>query len=177
MKLVAVLFGLIVGLVGAKGPAHAAMVLTSPDVKNGRAIALTYVHAQCGGQNISPEVSWSGAPAGAKSFALTVIDLDVKPDQFSHWIVVDLPPATTSVPRGAAGLPLPGKVVANNFGEAAYSGPCPPKGSGAHHYQFTIWALPNATTAVAPDEKARAVREALGKIAIDKASFTPTYGR
>ena len=174
MKLVSVLFASIVAMAG---PAHAAMKLTSPDVKDGRAIRSTYVHSQCGGKNISPEVSWSGAPAGVKSFALTVIDLDVKPDQFSHWIVVDLPPMTTSVPRGAAGLPLPAKVVANNFGETAYGGPCPPKGSGLHHYQFTIWALPSATTTVAADEKARAVSEALGKIAIDKASFTATYGR
>ena len=157
--------------------AGAAMTLTSPDMKDGGAIRTTSVHSLCGGQNISPELSWSGAPSTTKSFALTVIDRDVKPDAFSHWIVVDLPPATSLLPRGAAGLPLPAKVVANNFGETAYGGPCPPKGSGQHHYEFTIWALPGATIDIAPDEKARVVREMLTRIALDKASFTATYGR
>lgn len=168
---------LCVAIAAAVGQAQAAMILSSPDVKDGQVIGSTYIHSLCGGKNISPELIWSGAPGGVKSFALTVIDLDVKPDAFSHWIVVDLPPATATVPRGAAGLPPPAKVIANNFGEAAYGGPCPPKGSGQHHYQFTIWALPSATTVIAPDDKARAVADALAHVAIEKASFTATYGR
>ncbi len=168
---------LFVALILGFGPAQAAMTLTSPDLKNGGAIRLTNVHSKCSGQNVSPELVWSGAPATTQSFTLTVIDLDVKPDQFSHWIIVDLPPTTATLPRGAAGLPLPAKVVANNFGETAYGGPCPPQGSGKHHYQFTIWALPSATTSIAPDEKARVVSDTLTKIAVDKASLTATYWR
>ena len=124
-----------------------------------------------------PQLTWSRAPTTVQSFVLTVINIDVKPDEFSHWIVVDLPKGTSSLPRGAAGLPVPAKVVQNNFGETAYGGPCPPKGSGTHHYQFTIWALPSANTSIAPDEKARVVRDTLTKIAIDKASVTATYER
>jgi Raf kinase inhibitor-like YbhB/YbcL family protein len=157
--------------------AQAAMTLTSPDIKNGGAIPSANVHSKCGGQNVSPQLVWSGAPATTQSFVVTVIDLDVKPDQFSHWIIVDLPPNTGTLPRGAAGLPLPAKAVANNFGETAYGGPCPPKGSGKHRYQFTIWALPSATTSIAPNEKARVVNDTLTKIAVDKASLTATYGR
>jgi Raf kinase inhibitor-like YbhB/YbcL family protein len=168
---------LFVALIIGAGSARAAMTLTSPDVKNGGTIRLTNVNTKCGGQNVSPELVWSGAPRTTQSFALTVIDLDVRPDEFSHWIIVDLPPNTATLPRGAAGLPLPAKVVANNFGETAYGGPCPPKGSGKHRYQFTIWALPSATTSIAPDEKARVVSDTLTKIAVDKASLTATYGR
>ncbi|MBI1210542.1 MAG: YbhB/YbcL family Raf kinase inhibitor-like protein [Alphaproteobacteria bacterium] len=174
MRLAAMLLAV---FVAAAGSAHAAMTLTSADVKDGAVVGKAYVHSLCGGENISPQLAWSGAPAGTKSFVLTVIDIDVKPDDFSHWIVVNLPPSTVSLQRGAIGLKAPAKVVANNFGEMAYGGPCPPRGSGQHHYQFTVWALPSPTVSIAPDERARVVRDALTRIAIDKASFTATYGR
>jgi hypothetical protein len=67
-----------------------------------------------------------------KSFVLTMIDIDVKPDKWSHWVVVGLPATVKSLPRGATSLPGSAKAIVSNFGDAAYSGPCPPKGTGVH---------------------------------------------
>jgi Raf kinase inhibitor-like YbhB/YbcL family protein len=151
--------------------ASAAMSLTSTDIKPGTAIPTAHIYPRCGGQNISPALAWGGAPTNTKSFVLTMIDIDVKPDKWSHWVVVGLPATATSLPRGATSLPGPAKAIASNFGDAAYAGPCPPKGTGVHHYEFTIWALPTAEISLANDEKATTLTELLSKRAIDRASL------
>jgi Raf kinase inhibitor-like YbhB/YbcL family protein len=154
------------------GPALAAMTLSSPDIAPGAAIGASHIYPRCGGQNISPQLAWSGAPAGTKSLVVTMIDVDAnKPHQWSHWIVVDLPPTVMGLPRAAKPLPAPGRAIAGNFGDAAYDGPCPPKGSGVHHYRFTIWAMPMASTSIAPNAEASAVAADLAKHALASASF------
>jgi Raf kinase inhibitor-like YbhB/YbcL family protein len=163
--------GLVLLLALGSGAASAAMSLTSTDIKPGTAIPTAHIYPRCGGQNISPALAWSGAPSNTKSFVLTMIDIDVKPDKWSHWIVVGLPATVTSLPRGATSLPGPAKAVVSNFGDAAYAGPCPPKGTGVHHYEFTIWALPTAEISLANDEKATTLTELLSKRAIDRASL------
>jgi hypothetical protein len=155
-------------------PAFAAMTITSHDLAPGGSIPAAHIHQRCGGQNISPDLSWSGAPAAAKSLVLSVIDLDVKPALWSHWIVVDLPTSAKGLPRAASTLPPGARAVISNFGEAAYAGPCPPKGSGPHRYEFTIWAMPTAKTAVSADQPANELRAKLSAAAIDHASFTST---
>jgi Raf kinase inhibitor-like YbhB/YbcL family protein len=106
-----------------------------------------------------------------KSFVLTMIDIDVKPDKWSHWVVVGLPATVKSLPCGATSLPGSAKAIVSNFGDAAYSGPCPPKGTGVHHYEFTIWALPTAEISLADDGKATVLTELLSKRALDRASL------
>jgi Raf kinase inhibitor-like YbhB/YbcL family protein len=150
----------------------AAMTLTSTDIITGGSIPTAHMYPRCGGRNISPQLAWSGAPHTAKSFVLTMIDVDVKPSQWSHWIVIDLPTNVASLPQGAASLPGNAKALTSNFGDAAYAGPCPPKGTGVHHYQFTIWALPTATISLAPDEKATDITSQLSRQALDHASLT-----
>jgi Raf kinase inhibitor-like YbhB/YbcL family protein len=153
------------------GTASAAMTMTSTDIRSGSAIPVAQIYPRCGGENISPNLSWSGAPSGTMSFVLTMIDVDVKPDEWSHWIVVSLPATSNSLARGAQSLPGAAKAVVSNFGDAAYAGPCPPKGTGVHHYQFTIWALPTASISLAPDEKATTLTALLSKQALDRASL------
>jgi len=153
-------------------PGFAAMSLTSTDITAGSPIPTIHIYPRCGGQNISPQLAWSGAPRTAKSLVLTMIDVDVKPSQWSHWIVVDLPANVTSLPQGAKTLPGSAKALVSNFGDAAYAGPCPPKGTGVHHYQFTIWALPTAAISLAPDEKATVVTDQLSRQALDHATLT-----
>jgi hypothetical protein len=154
------------------GGARAAMTLSSADIAPNAQISAAQIYPRCGGQNISPALAWSGAPAGARSLVLTMIDLDVKPALWSHWIVVDLPPLSKGLARGTRTLPGKAKVVAGNFGDAAYDGPCPPNGTGAHHYQFTIWAMPAVTTAIAPDANASQIAPMLSKTALAHASFS-----
>jgi len=152
-----------------------AMELRSADVTEGTKIGLDQIYTRCGGQNVSPALSWSGAPSGTKSFALTMIDLDVKPNLWSHWIVVDLPAGTRQLGRGAT-LPADAHALVSDFGDAAYDGPCPPPGSGLHHYRLTIWAMPDAT--VSPDTRSAAALSVwLGRHALASASLTGTFER
>jgi Raf kinase inhibitor-like YbhB/YbcL family protein len=151
-----------------------AMTIASGDFADGAAIPLPHIYPRCGGQNISPELHWSGAPAVTKSLVLTMIDISVRPNQWSHWIVVDLAPSETGLPRGLTTLPAGAKAVISNFGDAAYDGPCPPKGTGVHRYVFTIWALPAAATSIAPDANAAVVNAMLTHNAIGQASITGT---
>ncbi len=162
-------------VLGVASPA-AAMELKSPDLAEGARISLDQVYARCGGANISPELAWSGAPAATKSFALTFIDLDVKPSEWSHWIVVGLSPHTTRLVRGAP-LPAGAKGVVSDFGDARYDGPCPPIGSGVHNYRITIWALPSADVVLPNGASAAALSAALARAAIASASLTGYFQR
>ena len=153
-----------------------ALELSSPDIREGAQIGKEQVYTRCGGSNVSPALSWRAAPASTKSFALTAIDTSVAPNEWSHWIVVDLPPTVTSLGKGAA-LPAGAKSLMTDFGDAAYGGPCPPPGSGVHHYIFTIWALPTATAQLPAKTNAKELSAALTKQALAKASITGTYQR
>lgn len=102
----------------------------------------------CHGGNMSPALSWSGAPAGTKSYVITLFDGDVKdsPSGWWHWVLYNVPGNVTSLPEGAgserASLMPKGAVEARtDLGTAAYHGPCPDKGDPPHHYLFTIYAL------------------------------------
>lgn len=150
----------------------AAMTLTSADIAPGKPIPAAHIYTQCGGRNISPELTWKGVPISAKSLVLTVIDIDVKPALWSHWILVDLPITETSLRQGSKSLPGNAKETVSNFGDASYAGPCPPKGTGVHHYEFTIWAMPSATVSIAPDERATEVIAYLSQHALDRATLT-----
>jgi Raf kinase inhibitor-like YbhB/YbcL family protein len=170
MNVAFVSVSIVLSLLGSSSVA--AMTLTSTDITAGGPIPAAHIYPRCGGRNISPQLAWSDAPRATKSLVLTLIDVDVKPSQWSHWILVDLPANVTSLPRGADSLPGGAKAVASNFGDAAYAGPCPPKGTGIHHYQFTIWALPSATISFAPDEKATDITTELSRQSLDHASLT-----
>jgi Raf kinase inhibitor-like YbhB/YbcL family protein len=163
---------LLVSLFVSAIPARAAMTLTSSDIEAGTPIPPPQIYPRCGGENVSPQLSWSGAPAGTMSFVLTMIDISVKPSQWSHWIVVNLPPDVTSLVRGTKTLPNGAKAIPSNFGDASYDGPCPPVGSGLHQYQITIWALATPTFALAADMKAADLGGSLAKIALDHATLT-----
>jgi Raf kinase inhibitor-like YbhB/YbcL family protein len=153
------------------------MTLSSGDISDGRPIPAAQIHPRCGGRNLPPALFWSGAPAGTRSFALTMIDLDVTPSGWSHWLVVDLQPNVTFLARGAKILPLGARGIVSNFGGTSYDGPCPPAGSGTHHYRLTVWALPIESLPLAADAKASDVTNLLDKLALDHASITGTVGR
>jgi Raf kinase inhibitor-like YbhB/YbcL family protein len=158
-------------------PAMAAMTLSSADLQPGATLAPAQIYPRCGGDNISPQLSWSGAPAGTQSYVLTMIDTSVQPAQWSHWVIVDIPTSTTSFARGLKTLPGSAKQIPSNFGDPYYDGPCPPDGSGTHRYEITLWALPTPTFAVVPDMKATELTEALNKVALGRASLVGVVSR
>ncbi|MDA8230569.1 MAG: YbhB/YbcL family Raf kinase inhibitor-like protein [Magnetospirillum sp.] len=170
----------------AGAPAWAgAFTLSSHDIAEGRPIAEKYVFSGfgCTGQNVSPDLEWSGAPAGTKSFALTVYDPDAPTGSgWWHWLVVNIPPATTRLDEGAGdpakGLMPAGAVQSRtDFGTVGYGGPCPPKGNAPHHYIFTIHALDVASLPLDSQTSAAMVGFMLHAHDIGKASLTATYGR
>jgi Raf kinase inhibitor-like YbhB/YbcL family protein len=159
-----------------------AMDLRSHDIADGGKLSNQQVYLDCNGDNVSPTLIWSGAPAGTKSFAVTLYDPDAKPDGWWHWIVFDIPASVTSLPRNAgakgnAGLPPEAGQGTNDFSENAYGGACPPQGSGVHHYQFTVWALDSATLPFDAGATGVAIGPYLKTHALAQATLTALYQR
>jgi Raf kinase inhibitor-like YbhB/YbcL family protein len=97
----------------------------------------------CEGSNISPELTWSGAPHGTRSFALVVHDPDApRAGGYTHWLVFNIPASITHIAENApkqANLPGGGVQGRNDGGSVGYTGPCPP--SGTHRYYFRLYAV------------------------------------
>lgn len=138
----------------------------------------------CSGENISPELNWSGAPAGTKSFAITVHDPDAVTGGggFWHWLVIDIPATETSLPRNAGSadgknLPAGAKHIATDFGSLGWGGPCPPAGDKAHKYNITIYALKTEKLGVADNATAGLTGFMINQNVLGKTTFTSTFAR
>ncbi len=100
----------------------------------------------CEGEDVSPPLAWSGAPAGTRSLALVVDDPDA-PDPAAprtiwvHWVLYDLPASTAGLPEGVArgALPAGTREGLNDWKRTGWGGPCPPV--GRHRYFFRLYAL------------------------------------
>ncbi len=96
----------------------------------------------CDGEDLSPQIAWQAAPAGAMSLALLVHDPDA-PADFTHWLAYDIAPGTRDLPEGASArgaMPAGVREGTNDFARRGYSGPCPPPGK-PHRYVFKLFAL------------------------------------
>ena len=93
-----------------------------------------------GGDNVSPHLRWTGAPAGTKSFALTIWDPDAPTTVgFWHWNVFNIPADVTEFEEGK--VPQGATEGYTDFGMSQYGGPAPPPGHGPHHYHVRVYAL------------------------------------
>lgn len=155
------------------------MQITSSAFRDGEKIPLKYVMPGAGGQNVSVPLSWSGAPAGTRSFALAMVDPHPVANNWVHWLVIDLPGDAASLPEGATGGKMPQGAVElkNSFGETGYGGPQPPRGSGDHPYVFTLYALNVPKVEVGKSAGLGAFKQALEGKTLATASLTGYFGR
>jgi Raf kinase inhibitor-like YbhB/YbcL family protein len=158
--------------------------LTSPDVKEGATITTKQVFKGfgCTGENVSPALAWKGAPAGTKSFAVTLYDPDAPTGSgWWHWVVYNLPASTTSLPAGAGDpakklMPTGAAQGRTDFGAPGYGGPCPPPGA-PHRYIFTLFALKTDKIDVPQDATAAMIGFNLSAHKLATATLTAKYGR
>jgi Raf kinase inhibitor-like YbhB/YbcL family protein len=169
------------------GPALAADAfrLSSPDVAEGKTLAAAQVlnGFGCTGGNVSPALSWTGAPADTKSFAVTVYDPDAPTGSgWWHWIVFNLPASVTSLPAGAGDLAkriLPAGAVPGrtDFGGSDFGGACPPAGDKPHRYIFSVHALKVDNLPLDGQASGAMVGFFVNANTIAKATVTAVYGR
>jgi hypothetical protein len=114
--------------------------ITSAAFADGQTIPVKFT---CDGGDISPPLQWKNAPANVKSFALIADDPDAPMGTWVHWVIYDLPAATSALPEDVAKSKDPArnaKQGINDFKRLGYGGPCPPPGK-AHRYFFKLYAL------------------------------------
>jgi Raf kinase inhibitor-like YbhB/YbcL family protein len=138
--------------------------LSSTAFANNGTIPLRYASTDAGGQNVSPPLSWSGAPSGTRSFVLVCLDPDA--DNFVHWVMYDIPASVNSLPEGVppqATLPNGAKQGENYADTIGYFGPEPPPGE-LHRYVFTLYALAVDSLGLEPGASYSRVKEALDNL-------------
>ena len=173
---------LLVCLLGfpAMALAAQAFTLTSATLTAGGPMPLANVYTECGGGNQSPPLRWRDPPSGTKSYAVTMYDPDAA-GGFWHWIAFDISPGAHGLNAGA-GTPHNGNApgdteqLRNDFGNAGYSGPCPPPGK-PHHYVITVYALGVPDLGFAAHFSRKDALAAIQQHTLAKATLTVTWGR
>jgi Raf kinase inhibitor-like YbhB/YbcL family protein len=159
-----------------QGGFMAALELTSPQFSAMGEIPRRHT---CEGDDVSPELRWSGLPDGTKSLVLIVDDPDA-PDPnapkmtWVHWVLYDIPARATGLPEGVAQakLPLGTKQGRNDWNRTGYGGPCPP--IGRHRYFHKLYALDAELGNLGEPTKADLERAMRGKV-IAETQLVGTY--
>jgi Raf kinase inhibitor-like YbhB/YbcL family protein len=123
-------------------PPAGTLKLSSPAFENNGTMPAAYT---ADGADVSPPLQWQGAPAGTKSFAIVVEDVDSPSGAFTHWLIAEIPAQATGLPEGiptqdVLSAPLPAVQGLNSFKKSGYGGPKPPAGK-VHRYHFYLYAL------------------------------------
>jgi Raf kinase inhibitor-like YbhB/YbcL family protein len=166
-----------------KLPSVPSFDLTSGDVADGEAMPAAHAAdgAADGAQNTSPQLSWSGAPDGTKSYVVTCYDPDAPtPSGFWHWCLVNVPAEVTSLPTGAgSGSDLPGNAfhVRNDVSSKDYTGAYPPDGDRPHRYYFVVHAVDVDALDVDDDASAAVVSFNLVFHTLARAQLVATFQR
>jgi Raf kinase inhibitor-like YbhB/YbcL family protein len=150
--------------------------ITSTAFRSGGSIPAKYT---CEGPDFSPPLEWTGVPSGAKSLVLIVDDPDA-PDPAApkmtwvHWILYNLPPATSGLPEGVPSDALPAGTLEGltDYRRTGWGGPCPP--IGRHRYFFKLYALDQTLPAKGRQTKAQLERAMAGHI-VGQAELMGTY--
>jgi Raf kinase inhibitor-like YbhB/YbcL family protein len=156
-------------------PPVGTFTVTSTDVTDGAQVDARFVHTSSGGDNVSPQLSWSGFPAETKSFVVTCYDPDAPtPSGFWHWLLVNIPAEVTELSAGAQ-PPAGSFATRNDFGGQGFDGPAPPPGDRPHRYYFVVHAVDIDQLDVGPDSSPAVVSFNLAFHTLARATLTPTY--
>lgn len=151
------------------------LTLTSESFEPGKEIPMKYTYD---GDDLSPQLSWDGAPEGTKTFALIMDDPDAPGRAFTHWVIYNISYHRNKLPEGAHWDKIIIKGCSqglNDFRQMGYTGPCPPPGK-PHHYRFHLYALD--TVLDVPSRGPRsAVQGAMKGHVLAEAEITGLYGR
>lgn len=155
-----------------------ALTLSSGSFNHNEAIPARFT---CDDEDISPDLNWSGVPAGTRSLALIVDDPDA-PDPaapqmiFVHWVLYNIPPETAGLPLNttADNLPQGAREGINDFERTGYGGPCPP--SGRHRYFHKLYALDTVLPDMNEPSKDKLLSAMKGHI-LEQAELIGTYQR
>ncbi len=147
--------------------------------KDGGKIPVQYVTAAAGGKNISIPLAWKNAPAGTKSFALSIVDPHPVARNWVHWLVVNIPATASFLEEGASGKKMPPGAVElkNSFGQTGYGGPQPPQGSGEHPYVATLYALNVEKVNLGANTSLADFKKAIEGKVLQSATITGKYER
>jgi Raf kinase inhibitor-like YbhB/YbcL family protein len=184
-RIVAATLAAFAGALALSAAVAADFTLTSPDIGPDKPLAQDFVFSGfgCSGGNQSPALSWSGAPAGTKSFAVALFDPDAMQGRgFWHWLMVNIPANTTALARDAgkndgSKLPAGAVQIKNGFRALGYSGSCPPPADEPHGYVMTVYALKLAALDVAADVSAANMLSTIEASSLGKATLTYHFGR
>ena len=161
----------------------AELTVTSSGFKEGDMLSIEHVYKGfgCDGTNLSPQLSWSGAPEDTKSYIVTAYDPDAPTDSgWWHWTVVNIPASVTSISEGVSktdAMPKGAVEGRTDFGTNGFGGACPPEGTKAHSYIFTVYAMPNATYALDENASGALVSFYAHGNALAKGQITAKYAR
>jgi len=150
-----------------------ALTLSSSAFSEGGTIPEEYT---CDGNDISPDLTWSGAPDETHSFALIMHDPDAPKGDFTHWLLWDIPGSTTALAKGAGGASA-GTDGKNSFGNLGYGGPYPPPGDEPHHYFFDLYALDIESLGLFHNARRADVEAAMQGHIVAQAQLMGRYGR
>jgi Raf kinase inhibitor-like YbhB/YbcL family protein len=155
-------------------PESAAFAITSTAFGEGEAIPVQYT---CEGEDTSPPLSWSGAPAATKAYVLIVDDPDAPIGTWTHWVVINIPADVQELAASTTADSLPtGALAGKNSGKSeGYHGPCPPPGP-AHRYRFTLYAL-DAPLPITKAVSRKDVDSAMSDHILAQSTLTGTFGR
>ncbi len=154
---------------------YGAMEIKSSAFQNGGQIPQKYT---CDGEDISPELSWTGAPSGTKSFALISDDPDAPGKTWVHWVIFDIPASLTNLAEAVsktAVLENGAKQGTTDFGTVGYGGPCPPPGK-PHRYFFKLYALDQLLD-LEPEITKNDLLTSIKSHVLDQAELVGLYGR
>lgn len=152
------------------------LTITSPAFADGERIPHKFARD---GENLFPPLHWAGAPDGVQSYMLVVEDPDAPSGLFRHCAITNIPADANGLPQSVDTSPdwSELKYARNDFGNAGYDGPQPPRGHGTHHYHFRLAALDVPKLGVPPQVGVDRLLEEARQHTLEEADLVGTYAR